>query len=87
VEGAAGVTHTPQEIQAWLVTRVGELTGVPPDEVDPAAPLARHGVDSVALIALMSDLETKLGYRFRENPLDAHPTIESLARFLADEVA
>ena len=75
------------EIADRMVARVSRLTGVLPAEVDVRAPLTRHGLDSVALIALASDLEKWLGYRFRANPLEAHPTIESLARFLAAEAA
>ena len=78
--------RTASEIQDWIVTRVGDLTGVAPAEIDVRAPLARHGLDSVALVVLAADLEKWLDYRFRENPLDAHPTIEALARFLAEEV-
>lgn len=86
MEGPDGMTPTAAEIESWLVDRISQLTGVPPGEVDVRAPLTRHGLDSVALIAVTADLEKWLGYRFRENPLDAHPTIESLARFLADVV-
>jgi acyl carrier protein len=74
------------DIRDWIVARVASLTGLPADEVDPAAPLTRHGLDSVAAITLASDLEAWLGYRFRENPLDAHPTIDALARFLAEKM-
>jgi acyl carrier protein len=81
------MTPTADEIQSWIVARVSDLTELPPGEVDVRAPLTSHGVDSVALIALASDLEKWLGYRFRENPLEAHPTIESLSRFLAERVA
>lgn len=81
------MSHTADEIERWLVERVGALTGVPADEVDPAAPLARHGLDSVAAITVVADLEKWLGYRFRENPLERYPTIADLARFLADETA
>ena len=83
----AGMTPTAGEIETWMVARVAALTGVPPHAVDTCAPLTRNGLDSVALIALAADLEKWLGYRFRANPLEAHPTIESLARFLAAEVA
>ena len=75
---------TAESIQAWIVARVAHLTGVPPAEIDVAAPLTRHGLDSVALIALASDLEKWLGYRFRENPVDAATTIGSLSVFLAE---
>ena len=81
------MTPTAEEIRTWIVTRVSHLTNIPTDEVDAGATLTRHGLDSVALIALAADLEKWLGYRFRTNPLVAHPTIDSLARYLAEEVA
>jgi acyl carrier protein len=81
------MTPTAAEIQDWIVDRVGRLTDAPVAAVDVRAPLTRHGLDSVALVALAADLEKWLGYRFRENPLDAHPTIEALPGFLAAEVA
>jgi acyl carrier protein len=81
------VTATAAEIQAWIVDRVSTLTEIPAEEVDVRAPLTRHGLDSVALVALATDVEKWLGYRFRENPLDEHPTIEALSQFLAAEVA
>jgi acyl carrier protein len=81
------VSRTADEITGWLAERVGALTGVPAGEVDPAAPLARHGLDSVAAITLIADLEKWLGYRFRDNPLDRYPTIAALSRFLAAETA
>ncbi len=81
------MTPSAQEIQDWIVARVAALTGVPTEEVDPAAPLARHGLDSVAVITLASDLEQWLGYRFRENPLERCNSIEALARFTAEQVA
>ena len=87
MEGSASMTPSAQDIEAWIVDRINFLTGVPAGEVDVNAPLTRHGIDSVALIALAADLEQWLGYRFRENPLSAHSTIASLASFLADEVS
>ena len=81
------MTPTAAEIQAWMVDRVSTLTDIPAEEVDVRAPLTRHGLDSVALVALATDLEKWLGYRFRENPLDEHPTIEALSGFLGAEVA
>jgi acyl carrier protein len=80
------MTPSADEIEAWIAARIGQLTGLPPGEVDVRAPLTRYGLDSVAMIALAADLEKWLGYQFRDNPLAAHPTIESLARFLAEQV-
>jgi acyl carrier protein len=87
VEEPVGASPSVEAIQTWIVARVSHRTGVPSAEVDVRAPLTRHGLDSVALITLAADLEKWLGYRFRENPLNAASTIESLARFLAGEVA
>jgi acyl carrier protein len=81
------MTRSAEEIRAWIVGRVSELTEIPPEEIDAHQPILSYGLDSVALVRLASDLETWLGYRFRENPLESHPTIESLARFLAEETA
>jgi acyl carrier protein len=87
VEGPSRVTPSVTEIENWIVNRVSTLTAVPAAEVDVRAPLTRHGLDSVALIALAADIEKWLGYRFRENPVTAHPTIAELAQFLATQIA
>lgn len=80
------MTSSAKEIQAWIVDRISALADIAPEQVDVRAPWTRHGLDSVATVSLAVDLEKWLGYRFRENPLEAHPTIETLAEFLADEV-
>jgi acyl carrier protein len=79
------MTRSAQEIQDWLVARVSSLTGVAPAEIDVGESLLRYGLDSVAVVALAADLEAWLGYRFRENPFEEHPTIASLAQFLAEQ--
>jgi acyl carrier protein len=81
------MSRSAEEIQAWIVNRVGQLTQVAPEEIDVRGPMTRFGLDSVAVVALAADLEKWLGYQFRENPLEAHPTIESLAEFLAQQVS
>jgi myxalamid-type polyketide synthase MxaE and MxaD len=81
------VSRSRQEIQDWIVARVSALTGTASREIDVDKPLLRSGLDSVTVVALAADLETWLGYRFHENPLDEHPTIEALARYLAEQVA
>ena len=76
------MSRSAAEIQDWLVDRISALTKVPTEEIDVRGPFLRYGLDSVATIALVADLESWLGYRFRENPLEDHKTIESLARYL-----
>jgi acyl carrier protein len=81
------VSRSEQEIQDWIVARVGGLTGMAPGEINVNEPLLRFGLDSVAVVALVAELEQWLGYRFRENPLDEYPTVAALSRFLAGQVA
>ena len=72
-----------EAVQQWLVARVSELTGIPPNEVDVGAPIERAGLDSIQMLRMTADLEDWLGFRFRGDPLDEFPTIAALARFVA----
>jgi acyl carrier protein len=81
------VTRSSREIQDWIVARVSALAGVAPQEIDVKESLLRAGLDSVAVVALVADLEEWLGYCFRANPLDEHSTIAALAQFLAERTA
>jgi acyl carrier protein len=79
------MTRSAQEIQDRIVAQVSGLTGLAPEEINVREPYRRYGLDSVALVTIVADLETWLGYRFRENPLEEHPTIASLAEYLAEQ--
>ncbi len=79
------MNRSAQEIQDWLVHRISSLTGLAPEAIDVDEPYYRHGLDSVSMVLIFTDLETWLGRRFHENPLLEHPTIASLAHFLADK--
>jgi len=81
------VSRSAQEIEQWIVGRVSALTATSSREIDAHEPMLRYGLDSVAVVGLVADLEAWVGYRFRENPLEAHPTIASLAQFLAEQVS
>ena len=77
------MSRSPQEIQDWLVNRISTATGVPANEIDVTEPIRRYGLDSVAVVTMIADLETWLGVRLRENPLDEHTTIAALSEYLA----
>jgi acyl carrier protein len=84
------VSRSAQQIQDWMLDRLGRLIRVAPGEIDPREPIRRYGLDSVALVTFITDLETWLGYRFDGNPLDAlddYPTLEALAAFLVEQAA
>jgi acyl carrier protein len=78
------MTRSAQEIQDWIVAYVSRATGTPPGQIGVQEPFLRHGLDSVAVVALVADLEIWLGYRFHDNPLDTYPTIAALAQHLAN---
>lgn len=80
------MTASADEIRDWLKTRVSNLTGIPPEGIDENEPLLRLGLDSVGVVTLASDLEAWAKYRFRENPLEQHPSIRALAEFVAGEL-
>lgn len=77
------MTATSEEIQAWLINRVSTLTGIPAGDIDVNEPIERLGLDSIQMLVLTADLETWLGFRFRADPLEEHPTIATLATFIA----
>lgn len=70
-------------IQRWLVAHVASILKQPEDSIDPLLPFAHYGLDSVASAGMSGDLEVLL-----DRPLPAtlawdFPTIELLARHLA----
>ena len=79
------MNRSVREIQDWLVSRISNLTGVPAVEIDVAEPVRRYGLDSVAVVTMIADLEAWLGIRLHENPLDEHGTIAALAQYLAEK--
>ncbi|HEX6042106.1 type I polyketide synthase, partial [Longimicrobium sp.] len=72
-------------IGAWLAERVAERTGMAAGEVDPRAPFASLGIDSVAAAGLSGELEDWLGRALPPTLLFEHPSIHRLARHLAGE--
>lgn len=81
------VSRSAQQIQDWMIDRLSQLLDVEPREIDPQEPIRRYGLDSVALVAFIADLEEWLGYRFDSNPLTDDSTLETLAAFLAEQTA
>ena len=73
-----------EEIQAWLVSRLSELLEIEASEIDVGEPFASYGLGSTELVSLSGELAEWLG-----RPLPAElayecPTVDSLARRLAD---
>jgi amino acid adenylation domain-containing protein len=72
-------------IAAWLADRVAAPLGIRASEVDVMRPLASFGIGSLQAVRLAADLEEWLGRKLTPTLAYDHPTIDALARFLADE--
>ncbi|WP_313804315.1 acyl carrier protein [Sphingobium sp.] len=49
-----------QEIEAWIVARIGEMVNVAPAAISSDAPFDSFGIDSAKAISLMVELENWL---------------------------
>jgi myxalamid-type polyketide synthase MxaD len=73
-----------EAIQAWLVGKLSAQLGIEANEIDVAEPFASYGLGSTELVSLSGELAEWLG---RELPAELAyecPTIEILARRLAE---
>lgn len=77
---------TATKIQVWLVSYLVEQLEINSNEIDVTIPFERYGLDSSAVVSLSSDLEEWLEYEIDPTLLYDYPTIEALARHLADEL-
>src|SRR5208282_353836 len=71
-------------IQAWLVSRLSELLEIEASEVNVGEPFASYGLGSTELVGLSGDLAQWLGRQLPAELAYEFPTIEALARRLAD---
>ena len=72
-------------IAAWLAAKLAAPLGMQPAEVDLKRPLASFGIGSLQAVRLAADLEEWLGRKLSPTLAYDHPTIDALARFLANE--
>jgi acyl transferase domain-containing protein/acyl carrier protein len=73
-----------EAIQAWLVSKLSELLGIDPHEIDVGEPFASYGLGSTELVGLSGELAEWLGRQLPAELAYECPTIETLARRLAD---
>jgi acyl carrier protein len=83
--GSAMPSVTEHQFREWLIERVSRYVRRPAQEIDPSAPFAEYGMDSVAALSLFGDIEDAFGMYLEPTVAWDHPTVESLARFLALE--
>ena len=71
-------------ISGWMVARLSELLGIAPHEIDVREPFASYGLGSTELVSLSGELAEWLGRQLSPELTYEYPTIEILARHLAE---
>jgi acyl carrier protein len=76
--------HTPDvfTVRQWLIQHLAEALNVEQDDIDPEAPFAAYGLDSVAAVSLSGDLEDWLGRPLPATLAWDYPSIDALASYL-----
>jgi acyl carrier protein len=82
---AVKVPPTEETVQHWLSLNLAVLAEVDVSAIDIRLPFADYGLDSVQVARLSGDLEAWLGRELSPSLIYDYPTIESLARHLAEE--
>ena len=75
------------EIRARLVAEVAALVHVTADEIDPHEPFVAFGIGSAQALELAAKLEDWLGVALTPTLIWDYPSIDSLARHLAEPTA
>src|ERR1700674_4184715 len=73
-----------EAIQAWLVSKLSELLEIEAKEIDIGEPFASYGLGSTELVGLSGELAEWLGRQLPAELAYECPTIEALARRLAE---
>jgi acyl carrier protein len=81
--GPAVIEPTADNIRAWLIGRVAHYLDEPAETIDPGAPLAEIGLDSVYAFTLCGDVEDTLSVAVEPALIW---TVENLAD-LSDHIA
>ncbi len=72
-----------KQIELWIINRVARELAISPAEIDAKAPFSRYGLDSLAAVQVVSDLEGYLGVDLSPSLPYEYPTAEELAAHLS----
>lgn len=79
------VARTAGEIQDWITKALAGKMHLDPSEVDVRQPFSTFGLDSLAMVSLVGELETWLNRTLAPTLGWDYPSIEALSRYLAGE--
>jgi acetyltransferase-like isoleucine patch superfamily enzyme/acyl carrier protein len=78
---------TEGEIREWCAGFLAKELKVPPSQIDPGVKFTRLGIDSTTSVIFTIDLADWLGLELAPNVIFDYPTIDDLARHLAQQCA
>ena len=85
--GAAdfGAAAVEREIAQWMKSYLADLLEIDVAEIDEEISFDRYGLDSLASVGMLGDLEEWLGSELDPALSSDHPSIKALARQLASD--
>jgi acyl carrier protein len=75
-----------EEIEAWLISKIAQKVSINPRRVERHQPFSSFGIDSIAAVSLVGDMEEWTGCRLSPTLMYDYPNIEALASHLATEL-
>lgn len=81
------VAEIQADLQEWLCRHLAAQLRLPPDAIDPAERMSAYGLDSLRAVAVLIDVEARVGFSIEPEALWEYPTVATFARFLAERMA
>jgi acyl carrier protein len=78
---------TAEDLEDWLIERIGQLTKTQSDSIDPDKPLQVYGLTSLMGVEIAADLEDLLGIPVEATSAWDYPTVTKLSAHLATELS
>jgi len=70
------------ELHQWVIERVAEYCRRNATDIDPDANFTNYGMDSVYALALIGDIEDRLGQPIVATAIWDHPSVNKLVNFV-----
>ncbi|GAA1784463.1 hypothetical protein GCM10009682_03270 [Luedemannella flava] len=74
------------ELREFLCAHLAVSLKVPGGTIDPAEPMSAYGLDSLRAVAVLTDVEDRVGFEIDPDVLWDHPTVAALAHYLAERL-
>src|SRR5262249_47025156 len=75
-----------ESLKSWLIDWLARVLKRDRSKVDPSRDLLSYGLDSVKVLMLVGDIETKLDLELPPTLIWDHPGIDDLSAHLADRL-